>query len=92
MPPTPAPDRALRDAYARYEAAQEGRNRQELVTARLALCAELIATGWEAPEAVREQMQRDEKTLRRLRESDGTEDVLGLPAQRWLTRDPALRA
>jgi hypothetical protein len=82
VPQTPASDRALREAYARYEAAQEGTNRQELVTTRLALCVELIATGWEAPEPVREQMQRDEKTLRRLK--DSSDDVLGLPDQRWL--------
>jgi hypothetical protein len=90
VPHTPASDRALRDAYARYETAQEGTDRQELVTARLALCAELLATGWEAPEAVREQMVRDEKTLRRLR--DSSEDVLGLPSQRWLDLRAASRA
>jgi hypothetical protein len=90
VPQTPASDRALREAYARYEAAQEGRDRKEVVTARLNLCLELIATGWQAPEPVREQMQRDEKTLRRLK--DSSDDVLGLPAQRWLDLRTASRA
>lgn len=75
----------LRRAYARYDAAQQGHDRQELVTSRLALCLALMETGWVAPEPVREQMHRDEKTLRRLRDADTIDlsDVLDLPAQRW---------
>lgn len=85
------PDVALRSAYARYEAAQETGDREELVTARLALCSALVATGWEAPEAVQEQMHRDEKTLRRLRDVDSTIDLtasLRLPDQHHLAVSP----
>jgi hypothetical protein len=75
----------LTHAYARFEAAQERHDRQELVTARLALCLALLETGWSAPDSVKEQMRRDEKTLRRLRDSDQDDltIVLDLPAQRW---------
>lgn len=86
-------DLALRAAYARYEAASERADREELVTARLSLCSALVATGWDAPEPVQEQMQRDEKTLRRLREVDSTIDLttaLRLPDQRPLAGTPVL--
>lgn len=78
-----APD--LRAAYERYEAAQGKHDRQELVSARLALCVTLLDTGWTPPETVREQMRRDEKTLRRLRDTDTVDltDVLDLPVPRW---------
>ena len=77
---------ALKEAYARYEAAQEVADREELVTARLSLCLALMDTGWSPPEAVQEQMHRDEKTLRRLRDVDAIDltDVLRLPSPRHL--------
>lgn len=84
-------DDALRTAYERYEAAQGKADREELVIARLALCKSLVATGWEAPEAVLEQVQRDEKTLRRLRDVDSTIDLtvsLRLPDERRLAVSP----
>ena len=76
---------ALTRAYERYDAAQVRADRQELVTSRLALCLALLETGWTAPDSVQEQMRRDEKTLRRLRDADGDDvsDVLDLPALRW---------
>lgn len=58
---------ALEDVFTRYEEAQSARDRQEQLTARLALCVALIDSGWEPPTAVREQMDRDERALRRLR-------------------------
>ena len=87
MPPTdtaPA-DQALRLAYARYTAALPAGDRRELVTSRLALCLALLETGWCAPDAVQEQMRRDEKTLRRLNdvEEQHTLDLLGAPTQPW---------
>lgn len=81
----PLVSQTLRAAYERYQAAEGGRDREELVTSRLALCLALMETGWTPPEQVREQMRRDEKTLRRLRDSDSGEggDVLDLPVPRW---------
>ncbi|MCW2680840.1 MAG: hypothetical protein JWM62_2241 [Frankiales bacterium] len=82
----------LQAAYARFEAAQGKIDREELVVSRLALCLALIETGWTAPEAVQEQMRRDEKTLRRLRETD-TIDLTGpldLPTQRPLAVSPLI--
>lgn len=80
---------ALRAAYTRYEAAQAA-DRETRTAARLALCLALMHTGWAAPAAVREQMQRDQKTLRRLRDID-TIDLTGVLD---LTRQPpsAVRA
>lgn len=84
-------DDALRVAYARYEAAVEGVGREELVTARLALCVALVDTGWTPPEAVQEQMRRDEKTLRRLRDVDTVDltATLRLPPDRPLAVSPS---
>ena len=87
----PVPDDLLKAAYARYEAAQERTDREELVTARLALCAALVGTGWSPPEAVQEQVRRDEKTLRRLRDVDTIDltDAARLARQRPLAVSPS---
>lgn len=69
----------LEAAYARYETAQGKADREELVVARLALCAALLETGWTEPELVREQRRRDEKTLRQLREVDMTDLTRAAP-------------
>ena len=78
-------DDRLRAAYERYELAQQFGDREELVTARRALCIALMATGWEAPEQVREQIRRDEQTLRRLREYDTIDltESPGGPSRSW---------
>ena len=75
----------LRAAYDRYEHAQGHGDREELVTARRGLCLALMQTGWQAPAAVLEQMERDEQTLRRLREYDVIDltDAPGGPSRRW---------
>ena len=81
----------LKAAYERYEVALAEADREELVTARLALCAALVGTGWSAPEAVQEQMRRDEKTLRRLRDVDTIDltDRALLPLQVPLAVSPS---
>lgn len=80
----------LQAAFLRYEAAQGRPDREELVIARLALCVALLETGWTAPEAVQEQMRRDEKTLRRLRDVDMIDltATLGRPELRTLAVSP----
>ena len=61
-----APDRALAEAFARYERALDLGRRTELAAARMALCQLLERTGWEPPAEVRDQMWRDRRTLRDL--------------------------
>ena len=77
---------ALEKAFARYEQAQSGRDREEQLRTRLALCVVLLDSGWEAPPAVREQMDRDERALRRLRHSDVVDlrDASDRTGWRWL--------
>lgn len=78
-------DAALEAALERFEEAQESRDRQEQLTARLALCLALIDAGWVPPQVVRDQMDRDERALRRLRHADVVDlrDVLDLTGWRW---------
>ena len=82
---SPDPSQRLASAYERFEIAREFGDREEQVTTRRALCLALKATGWDAPEPVREQMHRDEQTLRRLREYDTIDltDSPGGPSRRW---------
>ena len=79
---------ALEAAFERYVEAQQGADRQERLIARLGLCLALIDTGWEPPAAVRDQMDRDERALRRLRHAEVVDlrDVLDLTG--WRSRAP----
>jgi hypothetical protein len=79
------PTDRLRSAYDRYALAQQHGDREEIVTARRALCLALTAAGWEAPDPVREQISRDAQILRRLREYDTIDltDSPGGPSHDW---------
>ena len=72
----PARDQERIDvAYARYEAALDGRDKYELAAARLGLIRLLIECGWSAPPEAQEQMLRDEQSLRRRAELEAEPDV-----------------
>ena len=75
---TPA---GLEAAFARYETSLDCRDRAEQLTARLGLCLALIDTGWTPSAVVRDQMERDQRALRRLRD-----DVVDLRDVLDLTR------
>jgi hypothetical protein len=81
---TPEDDERLDAAYARYDRANAVGERKELAEARLVLCRLLEGTGWSVPSEVRDQMARDEKTLRKLAEEEtqGTSDLLRPPSHR----------
>ena len=81
----PDTENRLRQAYERYDAALPHGDRQELVTSRLALCLALLESGWLPPDAVQEQITRDEKTLRRLHDADPvhTIDLSTGPDEPW---------
>lgn len=81
---SPADDRRLDLAYARYERALLLGDRQEVTEARLTLCRLLESTGWSVPADVRDQMTRDERTLRALAEEAGRRgvDLLRPPSHR----------
>lgn len=71
-------------AYASYDGALLRRDLYEIAAARLHLVRVLVATGWQAPQEVRDQVLRDEKTLRRRAEveSDPRADLLRPPSHR----------
>lgn len=78
-------------AYTRYERAVVDGDRGEVTAARLSLCRVLEASGWTVPPDVRDQMKRDERTLRALAEEAGA-PAIGLlrpPSHRspWVERD-----
>ena len=81
-------DLRLDAAYDRYERALVQGDRQEVTAARLTLCRLLESTGWSVPPDVRDQMKRDERTLRALAEEAGVPptDLLRPPSHRmpWI--------
>lgn len=57
-------------AFTQYEAALLRRDRYEIAAARSRLLELLVATGWDAPQEVQDQLARDRKVLRRQAELD----------------------
>lgn len=79
------PDRErLEPAFSRYDAAILRGDRAQTAQARLDLIRVMEETGWQAPQEVLDQVQRDIKALRRIGEIQ-TEERLNLlrpPAHR----------
>lgn len=72
----------LRAAFSRYERALTSGDRSQLVGARAALCAALVATGWSPPAEVADQMARDGRTLRSLRQAARGDTFVRSPSHR----------
>jgi hypothetical protein len=81
---SPEDQQRLDVAYGGYDAALLRRDLYEIAAARLHLIRVLVATGWDAPQEVRDQVLRDEKVLRRRAEveADPLTDLLRPPSGR----------
>lgn len=79
----PSPEQRLAGTYEQYERALRDGDRHEVTSARLSLCRALESSGWDVPAEVRDQMQRDERTLRALAEEASLQgDLLRPPSHR----------